>query len=291
MYKTNTPTELQKIVWQPTIGIDGRKYDVPIDIITNSSEPEVHFYGGLGEETHATTRAVQMLGDLNIRAAGVILPFHHLEPTQANIRRTVVEAPHVIVQEMNNRIGKPADTKVNLVGKSQGGGLVLLTASEAPELFNAIASWAPAGLTNEFLGTSVSDRQRQFLWRLIARNNMRLEQWLIPGTGNPTGGWEIVKRAASDIRAHRLEPKLRFAMDIDDAPERTKTLAFDHPLRIFAGEQDPVFKVAEILHTLGRVGLEGVVKTIPGSHASLLTKMAKTQLAIIVDWLKPVMYR
>lgn len=280
----------QQINWQPKI--DGQIRDVPIDVLTNDQAPDVHFYGGLGEKHLATQAGVNILGELGLKTAGVYLTFDVLEPTRANIQRTIQEAPIAVVQQLNEQAGRPADTKTKLIGKSQGGGVVFTTASQAPELYGAIGSLAPVGLNREFLGSTLDERRQEFYKRLAFINLLRSEQNPLLHPGNLPAGYELGRQVISDILARfeghsRLKAKVDLAMEMDLADD-IKRLVSDHNIRIFVGEKDPIFKPFEIVQTLGQVGLTDLVETVPGSHSSTLTRTGKAQLTRVGQWIRSV---
>jgi len=71
-------------------------------------------YAGLGEERHVTEVGIKTLGDLGIATAGVVLSFHLLELTRANIERTANEASIAIAQQLNAQGHRLSDIKVDL---------------------------------------------------------------------------------------------------------------------------------------------------------------------------------
>lgn len=46
----------------------------------------------------------------------------------------------------------------------------------------------------------------------------------------------------------------------------------DHPIRIFIGETDPLFKATELAQILGSIGCNSLLEVVDGSHCSLLTR-------------------
>lgn len=277
--------EWQQVMWQPQI--DGRKHDVPIDVLTGGEFADVHLYGGLGEERHATRVGVETLGGIGLSVAGVVLPFHLLEATRSNIERTCIEVPLLVAQFLNEANSKPVDTRVNLIGKSQGGGVVLQAGYSAPEQYGAIGSLAPVGLNSSFLGENSTEQRRTFLRRLLISNNRRPEQNPFRDKGNLRAGIEVGARALSDVMARRLKTKLDFAIDHDFSKDMIELRA-NHAVRIFVGEGDPLFRASEIAYNLGLVGCEDLLEVIPGSHGSLLTRMGTRQLEAVGAWISKV---
>lgn len=281
---------------------DGK--DVPIDFVVNNEAllnpmaKQVHVYAGIREEKRAAIHAMEVLDELRMPASAIILPFHHLHPTPANIERVLVEVPPAFVTHQNLTLGKNQYSHVDLLGSSQGGGGVFMTASETPELFDAIASRAPVGLNQEVFGNggdnmAIRMRRLRFLYRFAIKNAIKGDQMPLHfksphiDIGNVLGQYEAVKGLIDDIGAHRLGPKLDFALSKSLAGDVAKLNKEKHPINIFVGEDDPVFRLSEIIATLGEVGCQDLVTPMEGaSHSSIMSNAGTKQLKVAANWLK-----
>jgi pimeloyl-ACP methyl ester carboxylesterase len=275
----------EQVIWQPKI--DGRRYDVPIDYLANDEVADLHLYPGFGEERRSTERAIQLLSEIGVPTAGVVLPFHILEPTIANLHRTIIEAPVAIAETLNEQANRPTCSPVNIIGKSQGGGVALATAAEAPELFGALGIISPVGLTPESFGDTASQRRRNFIWRLGVVNSFTLSMNPLLDPGNFTATREVLKRTLDDVRAGRLKNKLDLAFSLD-LTDSVKQLAEDHPIKIFVGEKDKVFRPNELRQSLGRIGCEDLLELTEGSHVPILNHRGAQQLTIAGNWIKAI---
>lgn len=295
------PLQIQEFRgYQPVV--DGIKRDVPVEFVANNlalqnpQARQLHVYPGLGEERRTATHTMQVLDSVGMPAIAIILPFHHLEPTYANIERIPREVPIHFAKERNLETGQEEAEVKDLFGNSQGGGAVLMAAQESPEQFGSLAINGPIGLNPEAFGDdSTSDwaKRFRFIWRLGIRNALLGDQQPIHiigkprrDPGNSSGKTEVWRRVISDFRDDRLWPKLDAALALS-LEENVKSLRIDHPLRIFLGERDPLFRLAELLATLGKVGCEDLVEVVPGASHSLLMGNAGTRRVIdIAKWVQ-----
>jgi pimeloyl-ACP methyl ester carboxylesterase len=278
--------------------IAGRTHDVPVDVVYDPNVilpgvRQLHYYGGLGVETIVTRRAVRTLSRYNLPAVGVILRFT-LDPTVANLERTVVEVPQYIAAIFNERVGDRPDTPIDLFGDSQGGAVVLMAASKAPERYGAIAASKPAGFNSDMLGNTLKERRREFYIRFAIRNRRQVEQNVIRDPTNLIVTFEVSKRLFGD--AFRMFPpcshlagKLNYALGLDltalpNGFEPLSKLAETHPLAIFAGRTDPLFQVHEYRTTLRRAGLENLLHIMPGSHTSPGNRGGIEQTGPVAVW-------
>jgi surfactin synthase thioesterase subunit len=277
---------LEKVIWQPVV--DGRTHDVEINVWHHPEaldQPfQTHFYPGLGEEDRIAQRGVKKLAALDLPASVVVLPVQSLPVTAANIDRFATEAPIAVAQAMNEKAGKPADQPVDLMGRSQGGGIIFMTASHDSEQYGSLAALSPVGLNPDDLGRNPSQKRRNFMWRLGWQNNRRPEQSL-RDPGNIVAGYEVFGRIGSDVLHRRLGTKLDYALSVN-LGYRIQRLAADHPIRIFVGEHDPIFRYHELALSLGELGMVHLLEEVSGSHSSLAAKATDSQLAVMVDWLK-----
>jgi hypothetical protein len=285
--------------------VEGRKRDVPLRFVVNNEakqnpkSKQVHLYAGIREEGKAAIHAMEVLDGLKIPASAVILPFDILEPTSDNIEKVIVEGPREFARHQNIRSGKNEDSPVDLLGSSQGGGAVIMAADETPELFDAIAARAPVGLNQDAFGdindSTDSTRRRKFIYRFAFENAVKSGQMPLHfksphmDIGNIIGQYEVTKGLIDDIGAHRLGPKLDFALSRSLAGAVSKLRQENHPINIFVGEDDPVFRLSELLKTLGTVGCADLVTPMKGmSHSSIMSNAGTRQLEVAASWLKSV---
>lgn len=278
----------ETLIWEPEI--EGRTHNVPVSIQYTGAalaegSSQTHLYLGLGEEETAGPLGLEVARTNGIDAVNVIYRFEALPCTRANIERTVIEVPHMVSRALNERAGNPADTPVDLMGSSQGGGGVIMTASEAPEKFGAIATLGPVGLTPEAFGDHPFEKKARFMWRLAVVNGLlRPENTVLRDRGN----WEALRavggRAVKDIVSRRLGPKLDFALSQSLATDVAR-LATDHDIAIFATTKDPVFRIHELRAALEGVGASSLLHEIPGPHATVFNRAGRTALSHAVGWL------
>jgi len=279
-----------------------REYQgIPVEYVTNNhalENPEarlLNFYAGLGEERRAAIRAMEIFDNLEMPASAVILPFHHLPPSRANLKRITVEVPQKFVTVQNLKSGRPENMPVDLVGSSQGGGAAIMMAGEAPDLFDAIAVKSPVGLNREAFGsedTSAWIKRLKFMYRLGLKNSTFTDQWPIHikephlDKGNLTGPFEVWRRVIDDAKDRRLYAKLDYALSICLA-ETVQQLSKNHWMRVFVGEKDPLFRLAEIQKSLGKVGCGDLVIPIKGaSHSLIVSNAGARQITEIGEILK-----
>jgi len=272
----------QQVIWQPKL--DGLVHDVPIKCFVRG-DPSVHLYLGYGEEALATRYGVTLLAGLGLDSAGVVLPFHHLEPTAANLELIAVEAPLAVAEALNQKAGKAPDAEVDLIAKSQGGGVALMTAGAAPERYGALALIAPAGLTREALGDTPLQRRWRFLGRFIIENGLDPTMDPRRDPGNVLAIYEVSRRMIGDILGGRLKAKLDFALSMNLAGQLA-SLSEDHPARLFAGMEDSVFRLAEYAQSLGKVSCLDLIEPIAGPHAPTLNAAGAEQLLIAGRWIR-----
>lgn len=98
--------------------------------------------------------------------------------------------------------------------------------------------------------------------------------------GNWRASIEVGSRAMSDVLSGRLWPKVDYAIEQDFTSDIAK-LRNEHPLRIFVGEDDLLFKTSELAYALGTVGCRDLLQLVPGSHSSLLTRSGSAQLETV----------
>lgn|GEM_PF-3593671 len=283
--------------------VDGVEKYVPLDFVVNNealrnpTAKQVHVYAGIREEGRAAIHAMEVLDGLQMPASAIILPFQYLEPTPANIERVILEGPVSFATHQNIKSGKKEDSPVDLFGSSQGGGAVIMTANETPELFDAIAARAPVGLNQEAFG-DVNDstdftRRLKFMYRFAVENAVKSGQMPLHfksphiDMGNVFGQYEAIKGLINDVGAHRLGPKLDFALSRSLAGAVSKLRDEDHPINIFVGEDDPVFRLSEIIATLGKVGCDDLITPMEGaSHSAIMSNAGTRQLEMAANWLK-----
>jgi hypothetical protein len=283
--------------------VDGVEKYVPLDFVVNNeallnpTAKQVHVYAGIREENRAAIHAMEVLDKLKIPASAIILPFHYLPANDANIKRVIVEGPREFARHQNIRSGKSEDSPVDLLGSSQGGGAVIMAADETPELFDAIAARAPVGLNQEAFGDVDKRRgglrELKFMYRLAVENAFKGDQMPLHfksphvDIGNILGQYEVMKGLIDDAGAHRLGPKLNFALSRSLANQVSNLRKENHPINIFVGEDDPIFRLSEIIATLGEVGCDDLITTMEGaSHSAIMSNAGTRQLEIAANWLK-----
>ncbi len=174
---------------------------------------------------------------------------------------------------------------ISLLGKSQGGGVVLTAAKVASDRFDAIGLIAPVGLTAEFLGDTAAERRCSFLRRFIWDNTMTKAMNPFTDHSNIGAFAEISSSVVKDVIGRRLCAKLDFALGADLSSE-IPALREAHPLKLFVGKEDAVFLPAEYQRVLGAIGCAGLIERIEGPHAPILNKTGAQQVKIAGRWLQ-----
>lgn len=244
---------------------------------------QTHVYLGVGEGRFASRSTLKALSQLGIESTAVILPFHYLPCEPVNIERTLIEVPQLLSQKLTERAGTHGP--VSLLGHSQGGGGIIIAASEAPELYNAVGAWSPVALTSKALGKELPEQRLEFFKRFLLQNSVRIEQIPLLHPGNLIAGLEIFSFIAHDAFGKRLIPKLNYALTVDGLDKITKLAQKLEHVAIFGAIHDPVFKITEYAEALAAVGLEHLLHIVPGSHSSPLTKPGQAQLEAVGAWL------
>jgi pimeloyl-ACP methyl ester carboxylesterase len=276
----------EEFVWQPRV--DGRQRDFVVNTyMTEGADApnadQTHVYLGLGEERFASKGALKTLGKNGLAAISVVLPFHHLPPEPKYFEQVLEEVPIAFAVEMQERTdsNKPA----SLIGHSQGGGVVLIAGSQAPDLFDNIAAISPVGLNGNFMGDTPEAKRAEFIKRFMVYNAiMHTSQWP-HHLGNFVAGPEIGSRVAKDIYQKRFVPKLNYALNVDGVPIVEAAVDGGCNVAVFAAENDPVFPPSELRASLETAGLEHLLTTVPGSHSSPLVRGGRKQFEIAAQWI------
>ncbi len=277
--------------WQTKI--DGRTYDIPVTAswhpgATREGAEQYHVYGGLGCERLGNRRMVRRISEQGLLgSAGVVIDFRHLPPSDANIMRAIKEVPLAAVEAFNEASKKPSETRVNVLGHSQGGGVVLLNAAEAPELFGAVAAIAPVGINRASFGHRPSEKLKTFSKRYFQNAFLKMDQNVLIHPSNIPSVYEGGKMILGDVLHGRAHKKIGLALDIDLIPN-TEHLVEEHNVRIFVGENDPIFRLSELQASLGECGLAHLIEAVPGSHTFPTSSTQAAQLKPAVNWLKTV---
>lgn len=273
------------IYWDPRI--PGRRKLVPVDIYLADQEsaPDAYLYLGYGEGQKSLRHGVETVGRAGLRACAVDLPLRSLSPTTADYARIVSEVPVFVAETINEMHGARADTPRPAIGKSQGGGAVLMSAGRAGELFGSLALIAPVGLTSEHFGDNPAAKTRSFLARL-AIHNSRAPDMAPHLPGNIAATAEIVAHALNDFMRGHFGSTISFALHARLERALIDTVGRGHPIRIFLAEDDPVFPVHEVEDALSQLGLLDLIEIVPGSHSPALNRAGEYQIQRAARWLQ-----
>lgn len=277
--------------WQTKV--DGRIHDIPVITswhadATRDTAQQYHVYGGLGCEQLGTRRMIRRISEQGlVGAAGVVIDFRHLPPSEANIMRAIKEVPVAAAVAFNEASNNSTDSHVNVLGHSQGGGVVLLNVTEAPELFGAVAAIAPVGINRASFGHRPSEKLKTFSKRYFQNAFLKIDQNVLIHPSNIPSVYEGGKMIIGDALHGRAHRKINFALDIDLIPG-VQRIAEGHSVRIFAGENDPIFRLSELCASLGECGLAHLIEVVPGSHTFPTSSTQAAQLKPAVNWLKTV---
>jgi pimeloyl-ACP methyl ester carboxylesterase len=279
----------QTVEWQPVIA--GMTRDIAIDCLVSpdalsaDSDPS-YVYGGYSEEGLALRAAVKTLNRLERPSIGVNLPDRFIGDA-ATLELVAKEAPVAVAEWFNDRRGNPTDKSVDVLAHSKGAGVMLIAGNEAPERFGAFGLIGPIGVTNEFLGTSDSEKIRNYFWRIAVLNNLEKDHNPFTDPSNLVSFCEFALRVTGDLLHGRLRSKLESAFNLDLAPNVAR-LAQDHQIRVFLGEDDKLFTTEEYRKSLGDSVFAANTVRIPGSHSALVSRMGRHQLELASDWLEKV---
>jgi hypothetical protein len=279
--------EQSDFVWQPVI--DGVSRDVPIDVYVaegalEEGTPQNHVYLGMGEHGFASRSTLKTLHEIGVPGVAAVLPFHHLPCTDANIERTIIEAPHAIAQEMNRRANNgSAPVPVGTIGHSQGAS-VFLSGNRAPELFDIIGAWSPDGLTSDNFGSTSGEKKKEFFNRFL-QNILCIEQNPVFHPGNIIAAAEILNLLLADCLNGRVNTKFDYALNVNLIGPIMELVDAGKSVAIFGPESDPIFPGQEYLEALGKVGLAHIFQRVSGSHTNPLVRPGKKQLQVVGNWL------
>lgn len=248
---------------------------------------------GLGNEGLYARRFTRLLSELEMPGVSVVLHF----PDKESIDQVCMGGLNFTASALNRRMGVPEDTPMNTLSHSQGGGILLASARETPQLVGKRHSVvAPVGLNSRALGSEGRERSHEF-WRRYMFCNMTQ-----PGMVTDLRHWRAGIGAAGRLLNDTLVSKVKNGYNLlpskidyaignklsDASVEGIKHLAaFAHPLLI-VGKNDPIFRVDEISATLyenaGQDPIELAV--VSGAHEPLIGKKGYPQLVAAVAFMK-----
>ncbi|MEK7153880.1 MAG: alpha/beta hydrolase-fold protein [Patescibacteria group bacterium] len=267
--------------------VHGLSRDVTIPYVMGSQanersdDPSILMFMGMGEEHRAAaTSATRTLETCGLPTASFMLPFKGFTPEE--LPWLVREAPVLIAKELDSR---HSDSKTRAIaGNSRGGGIALIAAGEAPELFSAAAALSPAAVANRYLGETTGKR-RQALIRDLGIKNPFLQ---LPSLANT----RAALYTGSEIWGHRKAGTLTEALDyaLSDglatlaAYGIAAMIAANKPVKVFAAARDPLFRTNYLRDAIG-LDFSHLIEVIPGAHATVASRLGRKQLAIMGRWL------
>ncbi len=232
---------------------------------------------GMGEEyPNVAGRAVRTLGSCGLSAAALMLPFREFAPQ---------ELPWLVHEAVPKFAANLGGNPRTITGHSRGGGVALVTAGEAPELFSAVSALAPAALTNHHLGPTPEARRKMLSTELGIRNNFM--QW------PSRAGFLATRNADHELRLHRQRGGLRTAIDYALSDELGRFAAkgvsamvgASKPAKIFVGRRDPFSRHEHIQSVLESLGCTDLLESVPGAHASMGSRSGRKQLHMMGKWI------
>ncbi len=286
----NSNLNWEQIQWEPEVG--GQIYNLSMDYISNGEDPEIILFPGLGEERKITEGVIRRLINEGFSVGGIVLTFRYAN--SEIIDKTVKEAPIVVIKYLNSKYGNNTDTPKHVIGHSQGGFVVIMSAAEDSKLFKSIGSLAPVGLNMDSLGNTVDERTYHFIERMMINTLFRGDQ-LIWHSGNYSSIMEVMKRFILDLRSNKdlgitrgklFKEKFDYVMKLNIIHKVERIVEDQHDIRIFVGDKDPVFPVEEIMKTLQSASLTELMEIVPGSHTSLAANTGYQQIKQVVEWVK-----
>lgn len=285
----------------PHFKLPGHGY-LSADFISNNAFRNVRdgrwllFMAGLGEGNVASRHAARVFDELDIPATVLNLPLDSFEPTNLNLETVANELPVALASFLNEDNDRPVD----LMGNSQGGAAALMTGSSAPEVFGHIDVIRPLGLNRQALGITSEDpsqaelrqARRKFYFRLGVQNTFRGDQSYVHFTrrpvidgGNMIGQSEILADVGRSWIARRLKAKLNAGLSLNLAQKAIDLHESGHDTTLWVADRDPLFRLSEILQTLGALGIDGIesglVVPFPGSHSSIRSSAGTQQLRMV----------
>jgi pimeloyl-ACP methyl ester carboxylesterase len=268
---------------------NGSSAEVLVPVYRRPSTQEVKslWVLGFGAGSMAVRNVIEAQNDYGLAGAAVVLPYHKV-PYEHMEGFTNEAVPKVVEAVAKSKY-------VTLGGDSRGAGAAIRGAGNAPELIKAAGFLEPAFLTT--MGDNPDESLKQLLLRLGV-NLPRLRNPFHPGVLQT--GLGIVKEL-SYLQATQGSAKLRKAVELVTDPgvvERTvtslgKLVDAQVPVRIWAGERDPVFPPAEIKATLKHGGLDSlVVPTWDGDvpHVAMGSPEGFEQALMVADFLSDPSY-
>jgi pimeloyl-ACP methyl ester carboxylesterase len=289
----------ETIMWQPHIGVAGRKIDVPIEYYGFAERPDVMVLPGLGEELRVSEYVFDALNKIGARAIVPIVNFDKLKPTPANIERAAKEMPIAIAEA----VGVTSRNPIRLTGASQGGAIAVLAALTEESLFSSIVLIEPSSLTNEQiiadpkryvdelyldgvepwrpedLAGVIHGRGNEFI-RRIARNTLDPSNSPFSDRRNFAIGGDVLMRFARDLGTRKLRPKMNYAFGLNLTSGIRQLVDNGHEVDVIVGGGG-VFTEQEYRKALSIHGLEDRLHVTDGyAHISIGSKRGTERLLV-----------
>lgn len=154
--------------------------------------------------------------------------------------------------------------RVPMIGPSYGGGIVLRTATYAPDRISRAGLVVPAGLGTGSMRRLLAEIVAPMLWYRIAPNRARLERAVQPMFSEPVSAVDdavidLVGAVFDEVRLERSFPKPVTAADLEE---------FDAPTLLAVAEEDIFFPPDVVVPRAKEVieNLEGIVRLRGESH-------------------------
>jgi hypothetical protein len=204
------------------------------------------------------------------------------ELTAEMIEHSIITGTQVVLDDINDRQGKPRGTPVTGVGESTGASNLIITAHRHPSAFDNLILSAPVGINNNELGDDGEKRHKQLRHRQKDAANKaersgvtQVEEHLVDG--QPLDEPLDTRRLANEARAG-----IKFVVNREDGPRMVLALREMGLVKcVYVTPRDEVFKPEELEKVLGA---DGFIKRVgTGGHISLMTEEGCRYIAQVIE--------
>lgn len=259
------------------LGIQDCSVDYWLHPKTLESDSPVLVLPGLGEAPSTIKLLVEELHSLPL----VVVDLHFPCSSPKGIEETIQAAPLAVAKDINRLLKRYEATPLDLAGDSTGAAIALKAVHDDPDQWRDLALITPLGLTNESLGSTITERRQELMAR-INRNKKKLRK-----ADNPHPD-DMINRVPHDtptIKRAEFTLRLEWAVQQDgvrilqELVERGSGELARY-IGITAASDDTVFPPDQIQQSLQRLRRKHIVdyKEAQGPHLGWLAPRARKRL-------------
>lgn len=238
--------------------------------ISNSTEPQVLFFPGLGEGGRVAEAALRHFAERGLPVAALDLSYDGT--TQKDIDTTLIEGPMSVVEALGQ-------SNMHVVGNSKGSGeaarAAVLAEEQGNKIYNSFGLLAMPGLSDDYLNLAPEARVREFRKRFI--DNMRKKPWGQEETDVEPSPVEKIEEHWDRLQYVLGEDAMPYAAALLDRP--------GHRLGVFFNAFDRVFGNSKTRELFDMNKDDRLFVDIFGAHhVSTTTSRGRDQMAKVIDW-------